>query len=187
MAPVLTLEFDSKDLEIWRSRKVESALARALKMAGGDAIRALRAESKRRIRERKVIKAEFLADKALPLTFPTGTALEALEWRMRVSGKPIPLAKYPARQTRRGVIVQVNKGSPALLGSAFIRTLRSGHRGVFMRQGKARLPIRELFSTRTSDVFADADLVPIVFARAKSVFAVAAERLVPLELSKLAR
>jgi len=53
----------------------------------------------------------------------------------------IPLAKLGARQTATGVSVR-NRGS---YRSAFIAGMASGHRGVMMRNGKARLPIHELF------------------------------------------
>ncbi|QKV20254.1 hypothetical protein [Oricola thermophila] len=53
----------------------------------------------------------------------------------------IPLAKLSATQTSRGVYVRP-RGS---YRHAFLATMASGHRGVFMRKGAARLPIRELF------------------------------------------
>jgi hypothetical protein len=53
----------------------------------------------------------------------------------------VPLAKLGARQTKTGVSVR-NRGS---YRSAFIATMASGHRGVMIREGAARLPIRELY------------------------------------------
>ncbi|MER9662294.1 phage tail protein [Mesorhizobium sp. M0159] len=53
----------------------------------------------------------------------------------------IPLYKLGATQTAKGVRVRL-RGS---YRSAFIAGMKSGHTGVFRRQGKARLPIRELF------------------------------------------
>ncbi|ATN32893.1 hypothetical protein ACO34A_03640 [Rhizobium sp. ACO-34A] len=53
----------------------------------------------------------------------------------------IPLYQLGARQTRSGVSVRL-RGS---YRSAFIAEMKSGHRGVMKRQGKGRLPIRELF------------------------------------------
>lgn len=53
----------------------------------------------------------------------------------------IPLHKLGATQTSKGVRVRL-RGS---YRSAFIATMKSGHVGVMMRQGSARLPIRELF------------------------------------------
>ena len=58
------------------------------------------------------------------------------------------LIKFRARQTARGVTVQVKrKGGRKLLAHAFIAKMPSGHRGVFEREkGVKRLPINELLS-----------------------------------------
>lgn len=48
--------------------------------------------------------------------------------------------------------------------SAFIATMPSGHRGVFQRKGKARLPIQELRTSSISDVFRK--VRPVGIARA---------------------
>ena len=53
----------------------------------------------------------------------------------------IPLYKLGASQNRRGVRVRL-RGS---YRSAFIASMKSGHKGVFKRVGADRLPIRELF------------------------------------------
>lgn len=53
----------------------------------------------------------------------------------------IPLAKLGARQTRKGVTVNL-RGS---YRHAFLAGMSSGHKGVMMRVGTSRLPIRELF------------------------------------------
>ncbi|CAI2936143.1 phage tail protein [Aminobacter niigataensis] len=53
----------------------------------------------------------------------------------------IPLFKLGATQTAKGVRVKM-RGS---FRSAFIAKMGSGHAGVFRREGKDRLPIRELF------------------------------------------
>jgi hypothetical protein len=52
----------------------------------------------------------------------------------------IELYKLGARQTRTGVTVRA-RGS---YQSAFIAKMKSGHVGVFMREGSARLPIQQL-------------------------------------------
>ena len=53
----------------------------------------------------------------------------------------IPLIDLAATQNRKGVRTRY-RGS---YKSAFIATMKNGHRGVFIRSGKKRLPIRELF------------------------------------------
>ena len=84
------------------------------------------------------------------------------------SGRPIPLIKYTARQTSKGVTVNVQKGRKLIAG-AFIATMPSGHQGVYVREaggkhrkvnarGKAswhQLPIRELFGPSVPDGLAN--------------------------------
>ena len=53
-------------------------------------------------------------------------------------------ATVTRRPLRRGVSVAILKGERRKrLKGAFLQTMRSGHRGVFVRQGKTRLPILE--------------------------------------------
>ncbi len=82
-------------------------------------------------------------------------------------GRPIPLMNYGARQTAKGVSVQVLKGRK-VINEAFIATMGNGHKGVFvragaghkkvMKNGKASwhgLPIRELFGPGVPDGLAN--------------------------------
>jgi hypothetical protein len=181
----IQFEFNSQELGVFRDRKVERALGRALSMAGGDGIRAMRAKGKQRVRERKSIKAAYLSNRALPLSFPSGKDIDGMVWVMGVSGKEIPLAKYPARQTKRGVSVLVNKGKRKLVRHAFLATMKSGHTGVWFREGKKRLPIKHALSSRVSDVFHDAGMVATVQARGLEVMSGAFRRLFPIELAKV--
>jgi hypothetical protein len=108
-----------------------------------------------------------------------------MRWMMKVSGKPVPLAEYPVRATRQGVMVEVNKGKRKLVRGAFIRTMKSGHKGVFRRKGARRLPLRELFTTRVSDVFNDAGFVPAVHTIAQNKFQTTFARLFAMNLQKI--
>jgi hypothetical protein len=51
------------------------------------------------------------------------------------SGRPIPLIKYDARQVSSGVSIDVLNGRKDI-ANAFIATMPSGHKGVFIRVGK---------------------------------------------------
>jgi hypothetical protein len=186
--PSLEFVWNGPDIARWRGQGVDNALTSALRKAGGDAIRAMRAEGKRRVRDRKFVRASYLAARALPLAFPRSSgSIDSLVWTMRVSGQPIGIERFKARQTREGVKVQVNRdGEQKLFKSAFIATMKSGHRGVFMRTaGKKRLPIEHVLSSRISDTMGDPPILQAVFARGDSVFASAFTRLMPLELAKL--
>lgn len=85
------------------------------------------------------------------------------------SGRPLPIIQYGARQTAKGVTVNVLSGRKLIPG-AFIATMPTGHTGVFVRKpggkhvkvkraGKAswhQLPIRELFGPAIPDALANA-------------------------------
>jgi len=63
---------------------------------------------------------------------------------LTVTGKRIPLIAFGARQTKAGVTYRLPSGR-GLIPSGFLATMKSGHRGVFARRGKPRLPIVEQF------------------------------------------
>jgi hypothetical protein len=187
-----SIEFvwDSRDLNIWRGGgKVEFALGRALRLAGNQALRAMGAESNISVRRRKRMR-EGEVMKGLPLVF-TGsrTAIKDMVWRMKVSGKPVPLSAFPHIDTRKqGVLVRVNVGgSTKRLPGAFVATLRSGHEGIFKRRGKARLPIDELFSSRISDTMKDEAIILHVQGVAFNRMQTAYQRGLERELGKLKR
>ena len=80
-----------------------------------------------------------------------------------LSGKGIPLIGFGSpRQTRRGVSVTVRKGRREKIPHAFIQTMRSGHRGVFMRYStkkmkrKDKAAIRQLRGPTVTGVFGGA-------------------------------
>ncbi|MGH8519860.1 MAG: phage tail protein [Gammaproteobacteria bacterium] len=52
---------------------------------------------------------------------------------LKATGDKLPVIAFQARQTKRGVTVQIKRGRRRLIPHAFIATLRSGHKGVFAR------------------------------------------------------
>lgn len=184
----IQFEWNSDDLQPFSpdgKGAIYQATANALRMAGAGAIRAVRADAKRRIRSRKRIRAEYLSTRALPLSYPhRRQEINAMVWKMGAWGKEVPLGKYPSRQTRRGVSIMVNRGQRKLIRGAFIARMKSGHVGVFMREGKSRLPIKHALSSRTSDVIQDKGMPEAVLERGVSVFERDFRRLLPLEIEK---
>jgi hypothetical protein len=77
---------------------------------------------------------------------------------LEVQGKRIPLVDFkakgpePSRGRGRGVSYTL-PGSKGRVDTAFIARMQSGHRGVFVRTGPGRLPIRELFGPSMVRVF----------------------------------
>lgn len=163
----------------------ERALYQALKKAGGDAIRAVRAEAKRGTRERVRIRAAYLADRSLPLTFPKGRGLSDLVWVMRVSGSEVPLGEYPARQTRKGVSVEVQRGKRTVIRSAFMARGRSARKSVFLRPTKARYPMGHKLGMSVADSMSDGRVPRAALDRGATVLGLAFNRLLALELGKL--
>lgn len=196
----LVLDWDRSLLRPLEERGLEKALTNAMMKAGGDAIRAMRAESNRSIRARKRIKASYVT-RGLALRFPRSTkSIGDLEWKIVVSNDPVPMAAYQHRQVKSGVSVAINRGKRSIVRHAFMVTLKSGHRGVYVREESAktsdgrdskrrvrknRLPLKELFSSRIADVFRDNGMVPAVFSRGNAVFGSSLSRLLPLEVEKL--
>lgn len=70
-----------------------------------------------------------------------------LTGKILARGKPISLAKFRARQTAKGVSIEILRGKRKFIPGVFLVNLKSGHRGVMVRgkyaQGKiARRKVR---------------------------------------------
>ncbi len=76
-----------------------------------------------------------------------------------VKEKAIGLYKFRPRQTQKGVTASVKRGERKLYRSkdskrgSFIATMKSGHEGVYIRKGKEKLPIKELFGPSAIQLF----------------------------------
>lgn len=64
-----------------------------------------------------------------------------------------PILYYGARQTKKGLSVSIKKGSRKVITHGFISTMKSGHTGGFIRRGKTRLPIDELYGPSVTHLF----------------------------------
>jgi hypothetical protein len=97
---------------------------------------------------------EAMRMKEATLSNPTAT--------LGTSLKRIPLIKFGAKQTRRGV--SYNLGGRKVIPGSFLATMGSGHQGVFTRKPgpgrrgprpmRSQLPIVELFGPSLGHVFA---------------------------------
>lgn len=78
--------------------------------------------------------------------------------RLYASSKRIPLVDFdakgpsPSRGQGRGVTAKLS-GVRTRYPNAFLADMKSGHRGVFQRKAKPRLPIRELLGPSIARVF----------------------------------
>lgn len=178
----INVKWDRSGIAALETGPLKGALKRALRKAGATALRDMRSEATKRIRARKAIRPRYIA-RALSLR-RIGGDVSDMEWALDVSGEPVPLVAYPMRQTKKGVTVEVNRGKRTLVKGSFVATMASGHKGVFQRRGKARLPIRELFGSRPVDALLHQGEADGVAARGGKSFADTFARVLPLEIGK---
>ena len=120
-------------------KKVERAEIVALNRAGRSAL----AQTVMFIRKAYNIKSSDLKNEIKISTASKGRK----RFRLTVTHKGLALVKFgAAKQTKSGVNVTVKRGGRQSFKSAFITEVGKGrHRGVFKRESKARLPIKELY------------------------------------------
>ena len=183
MSISITAQWDRSQIGYLETGKLKGALMRALRKAGSTALRDMRSEASKRIRARKRIKSRYIT-RAITLRRARGADIAGMEWALDVSGTPVPLVAYPARQTRKGVSVEVNRGKRTLVKHSFIATMKSGHKGVFRRRGTARLPIEELRGSRPVDALLHKGEADAVAERGGRSFGATFVRVLPLEIGK---
>jgi hypothetical protein len=183
MTVSINATWDRSGMRALETGPLTGALKRALRKSGATALRDMRSEASKRIRARKRIKSSYIS-RSLTLSRPRGSDINGMKWSVLVSGEPVPLIAYPARQTKKGVSVEVNRGKRTLVKGAFIATMKSGHRGVFRRRGKARLPIEELRGSRPVDALLHEGEAQGVADRGGKSFAATFARVLPIEVGK---
>lgn len=171
---------DYGHLRHFLDRAAERAVFKAAIKAGNTTLRRVQAESSRRVRAERKLKARFVKSR-LKTHFPS--AADAKRWRLGFSGAAVPLIEYRATQRKRGVSVNVS-GRRQMIRGAFIATMESGHRGVFQRRGRERLPIEELYGTRVSDVATNTGFIPRVQEFLQSTFEENWFRLADVEIER---
>jgi hypothetical protein len=136
-------------------KAIVSALNRCVEMARTDASKEIRAAGYN-------VKARAIKASASVRKASTGSLVAIL----RVSRKPIALINFGARQTTKGVSVHILNGRKTI-NHAFIATMPSGHKGVYVRKpggryvykrkdGKvvsSQLPLRELFGPSVGGIY----------------------------------
>ncbi len=184
MSVSITAKWDRSGIAGLENGPMKSALKRALKKAGATALRDMRSEASKRVRRRKKIKVRYIT-RALSMTRPSGAGdISSMKWALNVSGENVPLVAYPIRQTKKGVVAEVNPGKRTLVKHSFKATMGSGHKGVFRRRGKARLPIQELRGSRPVDALLHKGEADAVAARGGESFGKTFQRVLPIEIGK---
>lgn len=151
----------------------DQAIVRALNRA----IDASQTEASRRIRERYNLKARVVAGAKKKLRATKSQASARAE--LVVTGMRIPLVDFDARQLKSGALtvkVLNERGRKVVLGHRagggrpFVQVMKSGHRGVFQRTGKRRLPIVELYGPGIPTAFLQRTVLDSVKKVSRDVF-----------------
>jgi hypothetical protein len=149
---MLTIKVDTKQVQ-QMLKDLRQGLPRVIRDSVNDTakhVRALATSSTEGIRSKYNVKAGDL--NRLIKIQPKAT-VSSLMAAVKATGEPIPLSLFSPRQVRSGVSVAILKGGKRTqLKGAFLATMGSGHRGVFVRafrsrkQGKPyrQLPIRRV-------------------------------------------
>lgn len=200
---MITIKINAEDMA-----KVKKALAgipdaadRVCMRAINDGLAGMKTDASTEIR------AEInLTKSVVDATFKTVKAsVTSLSGVFTSTGKPVPLIEYGARQTTKGVSVQVKRSNPrSVVVGAFIATMKSGHKGVFWREwhqairkpvnrnipyGKLpkqyRLPIAQRFGPRVPDILSNEPVMTAVLKKADDRMHTNIDRQINYELSKL--
>lgn len=169
----VTVRVDAEAVRAALSNLSEAVSNRAIIRSLDRAVDAGRTEATRVVRDELNLK---LADAREVISVRKAAGSGHFTASIVIVPKPVPLIDYSAHQTKAGVTVKVKRaGGRGLVRSAFIATMKSGHRGVFTRTGKTgivskRLPIRELFSTSVRQLFQRESAVKRVTDRASESF-----------------
>jgi len=90
---------------------------------------------------------------------------------LRVTGRQIPLIDFkargpePSRGRGRGVTYRIGQGGRSVIPDGFIATMKSGHRGVFVRVGESARKSRGAWSTNLPIGEAHGPSIPHVLGR----------------------
>lgn len=183
--PDLSIQIDTRRVdELLRTlpdKYARPALVRALNKAAEN----VRVAASKAIREKRSLSAKTVRD-AFSLDRANPSKLVAT---IKVTGKPVPLKEYKARQAKRlGVSVMVTPGARKRINyngnKAFISDRMGGH--VFAREGKERLPIKQLFGPSLPSTMLNAEVRKAWEATAQDAMIKRTTEEVGHELRKLA-
>jgi hypothetical protein len=159
----IDVTLDDRDVELGISAfkaKFPAAIRRAVERASVSA----KAEMAKSISADTGLPSRFVKDQVKT------SKLGAFGIQLEVSGKRIPLIAFgargpePSRGRGAGVSYKLPTGR-GRLDHGFIATMPGGHRGVFVRKGARRLPIKEEFGPSLAHAFVK--YLPDAAARAK--------------------
>lgn len=102
-------------------------------------------------------------------------------WKIR---NQVPGLHFGGKQLKRGYSFQFKHGRPRThFPGAFVAIMKNGHAGIFIRRGKHRMPIKEIWSSAVPDILANQERMEPVLEAAGSAAQAEIERQVNLLLS----
>lgn len=152
-------------------KRIESAIPKAYSAALNRTNQHLRTEASREIREKYNIRARDVNNKNnVILRRSTSNSLDtAIKWR----GKNVPLINFRTNPRQvpekapRVLRAAVKRSGMKPIKGAFITRVKSGHVGVFLRAGRRRLPIRELYGPAVPVMLNHQDIIEKLKATAE--------------------
>lgn len=158
------------------SKKLRKAGVRALNKTAAKG----RTTASKVIRETLNIKASTVK-KQLTIKRATPSQMRSV---IKGTYQPLPLIQFGSvKKNKNGVTAKVRKDRPRqMFKGAFIAVMPGGHKGVFRRMSRRRLPLRELYGPSVHAVFGD-KIVVIVNKTAPDLEKILA-REIDYELSK---
>lgn len=163
----------------------QSQLSAAYRKAGATALNKVavsaRASAIRAITEKYNVPASYVR-KLIEIQKASSSRLEALI--IVRQGNRVPYIKFPAKQLESGTVVRVMQDRSTIVRHAFIQSMQSGHKGVFIRKGakrimkrgasagKMRQPIVEMAGPRATSMYRVSGAVDRVQESAKKLYEV---------------
>lgn len=147
-------------------QNIPNAMPKAVSRAANRAIQSARTQGVKTVRSEYVIKAGD-ANATLSVSKATVSQLNAT---VRSTGRPTPLTKFKTRKKRKGVYARVKKSGGGDIEGAFYATTPNGHRGVFLRKGRERYPIKNLHGPSVPQMFGNESVVEAMEKRAQEQF-----------------
>lgn len=111
---------------------------------------------------------QSLVRKSLNIEKANRTRLVACLSVIGLQRLPIIKIDPSAKKTAQGVSYRGEGGQRKFIPHAFVATMKSGHRGVFKRLGKSRLPICELQGVSVQKIFLKPFVRAVMEAQAKN-------------------
>lgn len=162
---------------------MDKLLQQATRSAINRATQRSKTETGRKVREKYVIK-QADAVKTITIKQAGGASMKA---ELTSKGRAIPLINFNVTPKTRGkrppksIKAGVFRGSRRPVRKAFVAKMSSGHRGVFEREGRRRLPIGELYGPSVPSMIGSDE----VMTHVQTVYADEMEKRLPHELNRL--